>query len=300
MEIGRNSSKTVYLDIYGGSADATPTAVCKVNGNDPFTMTVDTDIAPEGVSQRFFTTVSMAHTQEDGPLLVTWQFDIDGVPVTKKDYFEVVTRYLTIAEVKAIVPGATTEQALDIESNVRNIIDSHTGQNFGHSVGVAEAYSDGGRSMKLPKRLISFTSVETQQYSYNPYAYRIVSDGWYLEQVTQSLQVIKEMPSDYSLDAGPVIITPYTSYWSAYRTGAKFAITGEWGYEYVPQKVKLAAKLLVDDYACNEVAYRDKYLESLKAADWRLQFSPESWYFTGNARADHLLSEYVILDWAVI
>ncbi len=79
-----------------------------------------------------------------------------------------------------------------------------------------------------------------------------------------------------------------------------FEITGDWGYKSVPAPVKEAARLLVNDYACSEQLYRDRYLESIKAADWRLQFSSRAWEYTGNVRADQLLSEYVILDWAVI
>jgi hypothetical protein len=100
---------------------------------------------------------------------------------------------------------------------------------------------------------------------------------------------------------GGVITAPgATGRATAWKDDYKFAIRGDWGYKSVPTAVQEAAKLLVNDYGCSEAVYRDRYLESIKAADWRLQFSSQAWEHTGNARADQLLSEFVLLDWAVV
>lgn len=100
---------------------------------------------------------------------------------------------------------------------------------------------------------------------------------------------------------GGVTVAPAASGRSTpWKNDYPFEITGDWGYKTVPANVKEAAKLLVNDYACMESAYRDRYLKSIRAADWRLEFSSQAWSSTGNARADLLLDEYVLLDWAVV
>ena len=100
---------------------------------------------------------------------------------------------------------------------------------------------------------------------------------------------------------GGVIVTPTASGGATkWKSDYPFEITGDWGYKRVPEPVREAARLLVNDYACSEQLYRDRYLESIKAADWRLQFSARAWDHTGNARADHLLAEFVLMDWWVI
>ena len=66
-------------------------------------------------------------------------------------------------------------------------------------------------------------------------------------------------------------------------------------------QVKEAAKLLVNDYACAEQTYRDRYLTSMTAADWRIQFHSGAFLKTGNVRADQLLRDFVLKGgWAVI
>lgn len=300
-EINRHTSKNVYLDIIGDTADQVPTATVTVNGElIGIELTVDATNPPDGVDQRYFVTLSMAYTQNDGPLKVTWEFTIDGIPVVKEDYFEVVTPYLTLKEIRKIRPNIAEEDAWELESIVRYTINSHTGQSFGKSNKTITVRSNGDRAIKLPERLMELTSVSNAVGTFNTAGFYIASDGWYLRAVQPSVLTYKQMPNDYSLDHGPVIQTPYTAYYDNFLTGDVFDIAGKWGYDSVPMQVRTAARLLADDFSCNEVAYRDKYLEAISASDWRLQLSPEAWAGTGNVRADHLLSEFVILDWAVV
>jgi len=89
--------------------------------------------------------------------------------------------------------------------------------------------------------------------------------------------------------------------WQEFKEGVIYPISGVWGYEAVPESVKEAARLLVNDYACADSQYRDRYLTSMTAADWRIQFNSGAFVRTGNVRADQLLSEYVTTrGWGVI
>lgn len=127
------------------------------------------------------------------------------------------------------------------------------------------------------------------------------SDDGYNPGYNGAGQLVDPTLTPVSARPGGVTVAPGSAGRSTpWKNDYPFEITGDWGYKTVPAAVKEAAKLLVNDYACSESAYRDRYLESIKAADWRLQFSSRAWEATGNARADYLLSEYVILDWAVI
>lgn len=114
-------------------------------------------------------------------------------------------------------------------------------------------------------------------------------------------QLVDPTLTPVSSRPGGITIAPGSSgHATPWKNDYPFEITGNWGYKTIPANVKEAAKILVNDYACGEIAYRDRYLESIKAADWRLQFSSRAWEYTGNVRADQLLAEYVLLDWAVI
>lgn len=238
---------------------------------------------------------------------VVWNFTIAGLP----DFFDetfsysVVTPYLTVREVKTIFPEASNEEAMEVEAVVRHVINAHTGQSFGFDRSktlTVEGHGEG--ALRLPERLVQLEGVSTLTDILNPLSAIITSDGWYLKKRWTDVVSTRTTDNTYFAEdprPGGIIYAPSLDGKAGqWREDYPFNITGDWGYKVMPTAVKEAARLLVNDYACSEVAYRDRYLESIKAADWRLQFSTRAWEYTGNVRADQLLSEYVILDWALI
>jgi hypothetical protein len=97
-----------------------------------------------------------------------------------------------------------------------------------------------------------------------------------------------------------VITVPWSTCAVEFNSYAKYTITGVFGWEFVPYEVVEAMKLLVNDYSCSENMYRDRYLQSISTADWKLIFASQVFEDTGNARADTLLNAYKVLYWAVI
>lgn len=290
MELWKETLNKVYLE---GESDWIVSATWKKNG-----------IYQGGLVTAFDDDrweAKLPFVPDEAKVDVAWTLGIPGSgSFIKTESYNVITPYLTMRELRKTAPNLDDEELVELESLVRHIIDAHTGQFFGKFTGEVVVPGDGNKSLKLPNRLLTLETVSTPEYTYNPYAYSIVSDGWYLQQNSASLMTIKQMPPDTSLDYGPIITTPYTAYYSGFRPGTKYLIQGTWGWESVPEPVKKAARLLVDDYACSDVAYRDKYLTMMKTSDWVLQFSSASWEYTGNVRADHLLAPYVLLDWAVV
>lgn len=304
-EIHKHTSQFIYLDVYGGAADALPAAVLTDSLGATRVLTVTQTVpAPTGIDQRYSVTLTMADTQSEGELFVSWTFAINSVQITKVDNFDVVTPYLTITEVKKVYPEATDAEAIEVEAAVRHIINAHTGQTFGFSTETISVEGHGERALRLPKRLVELTGVSTLTYILNPHAFAIVSDGWFIKKRWSDVIGTRLTDDEYfgedSRPAGIITAPSVSGTASRWKDDYPFDVTGDWGYKTVPYPVKEAARLLVNDYACSEIAYRDRYLESIKAADWRLQYSNRAWEYTGNVRADQLLSEYVILDWAII
>lgn len=254
---------------------------------------------------------------------VVWNFTIDGVAGSFDETYayEAVTPLLSKQEILRILDmDVADEDVWEVEAAVRHVIQAHTGQKFGFDKSKTLTVEGHGESaLRLPERLVNLEGISTLTAILNPLAAVIVSDGWYLKKGWSYEVTPIETTSlywtgdDYDGDAapgepgyekpshGPITVAPGAGgNATKWRDDYPFEITGDWGYKTVPPAVKEAAKLLVNDYACSEAAYRDRYLESIKAADWRLQFSSRAWESTGNARADFLLSEYVMMDWAVI
>jgi hypothetical protein len=264
--------------------------------------------------------VTLPYFQTEGDLAVKWNIIIPGSgPFVEIQDYSLVTPYLSKAQIKKIWPEATDEDVVDIETMVRRVINAHTGQSFGHSVKAVTVEGHGELMLKLPQRLIALNGLSTLTQVIDPNCAIIVSDGWYLKKNWGSVLSTMTNPSLYwsgfwainnaepnepgyeQASHGEVIEAPSTlPKPTEWKDDYPFTIAGEWGYKSVPEDVKAAAALLVNEYACGEVGYRDKYLKAMKAADWDIDFSSRSWEATGNVRADQLLSDFVIFDWALI
>lgn len=265
-------------------------------------------------------TLPYATSQTEATIRVVLRFNYQSVLHEPEKTVDVVTPYLEVHEIKDIIAGVTEDKARKVESAVRHIINAHCGQSFGYRkdhVVVVEAHGEG--ALRLPQRLVELKGLSTLTAVLNPLSAIVVSDGWYLKKGWSEEVSVIESDSTYwggsdvendvlagepgyeKTGHGHIIYAPTSGPKpTPWKDDYPFTITGDWGYKQVPLPVKEAASLLVSDYSCNEVAYRDKYLESITAADWRLQFNSRSWEYTGNVRADQLLSEFVLLDWAII
>lgn len=283
-------------------ADFTPpdnnslvTATVSVNGGTP----VDADVTVDGTKR----TITLPYLDGDGNAEVAWSYSVAGNDYVRKFNYEIVTPYLSIADVKSVVPEATDAQAIDIESGVRHLINAHTGQSFGGGVKTLTVEGNGEDGLHLPERLRAISGLSSLTAQLNTAGVIITSDGWYIKKKwldeLSSIETTQEYWGD-SRYGGVIVVPTADTRPQEWRRNYPFQITGLWGYDHVPEPVVQAARLLVADYSCMEAKYRDSYLESIKAADWRMQFNARSWENTGNVRADQLLSQYVLLNWLVI
>jgi hypothetical protein len=330
MELLRGTAPKVKF--YGPTPDTEiASATYSVNGVAPVTGTF-TPVANETSTWE----MQLPYISTDDNFVeVVWEFTIPGTTGTFSETFsyETVTPYLSKQEIKAIVgPDATDEEVWDVEAAVRHIINANTGQKFGFDRNkTLTVEGHGEQALRLPERLVVLTGLSTLTSNLDPQAAIITSDGWYLKKAwanelgprtTASVywgDYTNDNPFDNNIYSDPngdglspfvgplssrpggVIVAPGTSGRATpWKQDYPFDITGDWGYVSVPEPVRAAAKLLINDYACAEQAFRDRYLESMKAADWRLQFNSRAWESTGNVRADQLLSEFVMMDWAVV
>lgn len=301
MEIYRQRINTIYFeapsetDVVSASlslsADATPYPVT-VSGN--------------GAGTRI-RSAQVPYISDEGTLTVEWSWaggvlsptGYESTAVnTQIDTYEVVSPILTDTEIRVIHPQATDSEVIRIEKAVRHIINSHTGQRFGRFVGEFSVKGNGGSLLQLPGRLLSLTSVD----GISPVDRFIVeNDGWALRYYPWGVPPVKADAYGLHMHVGGVIHNPNNIKLGTFDAARSYKVAGAWGWDEVPSAVAEAAKLLVNDYACSDAQYRDRYLTSMTAADWRIQFNSGAFNQTGNVRADQLLSDYVLRrGWAVL
>lgn len=91
-----------------------------------------------------------------------------------------------------------------------------------------------------------------------------------------------DVKSDTFAGAGPV-----------FHKNVEWLIEGDWGYDVVPNVVREAALMLMEQYLCNEEVYRERYVTSMASADYRYTMSPAAFRSTGNAVVDYILQDFV-------
>lgn len=321
MEIFRQSINRVYFE-----APETTSVVSATVSLNEGTPVVISPVVGNGSSttQRY---IDIPFIGEEGSVCVEWSWTgsqltptglSSNVPVSQKDTYDVVTPILSEGELRAVLDDATDEELIVIEKAVRHVINSHTGQTFGLSVGPKVAIGTGESSLTLPDRLIKLNAFGVEgaanklydrtvypdgrpEYFLGNGIYDIAGGGWYINLLRNGNadMGIKNDHSDFVSMNGVIYSPKYMG--RGFADDIRYVVDGEWGYREVPEAVKEAAKLLVNDYASYDSTYRDRYLESLTSPDWRIQFHSGAFRQTGNVRADQLLSAYVLKrGWAVI
>ena len=295
-EIYRNSTQYVTLDIYGDQADATPTAICT---HDTLAQELVVN-GPETVNgaQRWTAELGLIHTQAIGPVLVQWDFTVNGIAAQKKEYFDVITPLVDLDDIRVeleLGTDVTDAQLVQHERRVRRIIEAACGQKFHQTTETIYATGRGDTELWLPKRALVLTDVSDTR-SMVPWAgYVIDNDGWSLKRTVGGYYY-----STVTVTAPIYAPFQYGGPYPKWPANVMWALTGDFGWYTVPQPVEEAALVLLEQRMCNQSAYRDNYLSSMKAADWRFDIAADAYVGTGNVVADQLLQEYVVSGAAVI
>lgn len=227
----------------------------------------------------------------DGQLKLSVGFTIDGETYTKNEYVGIVTPIISLKRIEEL--GVAPSECAQVELFVRSIIESYTGQSFGYKMGQEIVQGAGDDRLSLNSRLLALSSFTAGGIARQPTSYSVSADGWYVFSDGPQWLEIKEAPPDELLDyhvSGPIRVPAW--YRERFTDNVNYIIDGEWGYYSVPADVQAAAALLVNDYACPQAAYRDRYLNIVKSSDWTLEFNEQAWVATGNARADQILDKY--------
>lgn len=225
--------------------------------------------------------------------------DNQSYTVSKITPVNVVTPILTKREITEVWDTATDADTIMIEKAVRHIVQAYTGQEFGRFIGPYEVKGTNSTALLLPRRLLSIDTFNGVEFP--DAAYSIEADGYILRYKPWGVPPVKADYYGLHMHTGGVIHNPNNVKWHTFAENRYYTVNGHWGFESVPDGVKEAAKLLVNDYACADSQYRDRYLVSMTAADWRVQFYSGAYLRTGNVRADQLLSDYVVTrGWGII
>lgn len=244
---------------------------------------------------RFVIKLTYMETQYDGQLEFFWQ---GANNFSRRSAATVITPLLTLNEVKPLFKEIKGDSELqDLENSIRMTIESFTGQSFGLHKGTKLGQAVTPNFLKLPSKLVSLNSATPGLWVNDCY---LTESGLGLRLPTVSYIDIKQAPPEEYLTStvvGGVIRVP--NYIYSFKPDRYYPIVGEWGYTHIPEDVKEASKMLINDYACGESIYRERYLESVKS-EQSLTFNEMAFMGTGNVRVDQILEKYRKLTIGVV
>lgn len=245
---------------------------------------VDTD----GVHAGSTASLPYSITSMDGPFQIEWTYSVEGLPYTRVETHRVVTPLFKADDLAydTALNSLSADQVVRLESLVRKVIESYTGQTFGYRKGYVLALGRGDNYLALPERAISLDDT----------GFNSVAGGF----------IVRPKSNGSLVDPNIKVPAQEEAYYYGYpqngtfSSNATFKIYGEFGWTTVPQDVKEAALILAEDFSCDESMWRDRYIKSIRAADWRFDFNDGAFAGTGSLAADQLLAKYVRVRAVVI
>jgi hypothetical protein len=78
-----------------------------------------------------------------------------------------------------------------------------------------------------------------------------------------------------------------------FPNGWDYTVVVDAGWPVIPQDIKQAATLIMNDLKCNNIPYINSYIKDYKSDQFTLSFDPGVFKDTGNRIADKILSSYV-------
>jgi hypothetical protein len=315
QNITRNSQEKIYLNIYSDGvltpADGAVTvSVVDADGNGStlpgYGMITATVESEPGLYSIY---LNQSATNVNRVLQVIWSYVLNGLAGYHTDYYKVETTYADPSEIIDFLGFGSTpsdinyydpKELVSAEKLARTIIDGYTMQTFGRYYGTQEQVGIGSDSIELVEKMITLDKVyengilvvdNTVSPVYNTFGFpleisptgkaiRVVNTGWDVR---------------YDNQVDPTIL-----YYGRFRDHARYKFEGDIGYKYIPEDIKIAAMLLVNDIISNDFNWRNKYLKKVNLSEISFEMAGGAFNGTGNIAVDNILDLYRNLNIVVI
>lgn len=314
IEVSAGSVAEVFLTTYGVDGFPTaPSSTPTISIIDAETgATVETGsptlISSENVGEYSYKLLSSS-TSYDRVLKITWQYTISGKTTTIEEYLYVNTVYATVDEIISELGYSSNpsqpnyisyEKIASAERAARMIINTELGFSMNKKAKTAVAYGEGADVLILPERIISFEEIRENDelvIDTSP-AYNIFGFNVEITETNQALRVVPPNPGD-DIEEQETIDYIGLSY-GRFRNGFRYNIKGIFGWNYIPQEIKQATFLIVNDLLCSDSVWRTKYIKKIDANQMSVELSPRTYNGTGNAIADSLIQKFKMIQAVII
>lgn len=306
----------IYWNGDVGTPNALPTAKLYDVTNDPAVspainpvtvLETLTSVADENNPGSYTVYIPFQYTDRNRTLRLKWEYYIGEKYVSREDEVYVVTPYVDFNHVQDLGfsidssdPGYKSYKELVLaERYARKQIEQYTGQKFYLYDDVYTILGYDSDTLPLPAKiqdlhelyandiLLLDTINEIDNWNYNV---EITTTGY-------GIRVNRANMLDNTVYTANGMVPPSINDSSGiFRSDTQYKVQGRFGWERVPDDVELAGIELMRDYFAKDRTWRNKYIKNISTFDWDFEYTSEAYSGTGNAYADRLLADYVMVS----
>lgn len=225
-----------------------------------------------------------------GALHIIWK---DGTSIVKTEYYNVYMPLISAVDFFTAYPEHENEddKFVNYERRVRSIVEMYTGQKFGPYVNkTIKLQGEGGQTLELGLRVRNLYAV-SDSYGSDFTDYVEVAPGTsYFLQHRHAYRYYNNIKADVSAE--------YNRDFFTHRLD--FAITGDFGWPYVPADVSEAAAILLADEYTNAGDLRKHGFNEAQLGDFSYKLNADQWGTTGNTQVDLMLAPYVQINLGLV
>lgn len=302
-----NADSNPVVKVYDVTED--PAIDPAINAN---TVLVTLTAVPDELNPGTYTVnIPFQFTDRNRTLKLKWEYSIKTYPVVRYDDVYVVTPYIDFNHIEDV--GFSTDQTdpnyktyrelVAAERYARKQIENYTGQSFYLYDDVHVVYGYGSDVLPLPAKLHSLHEL----YANDILLVDTLNDvnNWsYVVKTTETgygIRVDRSQMLDNTVYVANGMIPPSIEDGvGIFKTNVPYRVQGRFGWDKVPDEVELATIELMKDYFAKDKTWRNKYISKISTFDWDFEYTDEAYSGTGNAYADRLLIDYVMVSKAEI
>jgi hypothetical protein len=264
-------------------------------------------VADENNPGTYVVYIPYAYTNRNRTLRLQWDYQVSGTNVSRSDEVYVVTPYVDFNHVQDL--GFSTDSSdpnyrsykelIRAERYARKQIEQYTGQKFHLYDDLYVVYGYGSDVLPLPAKINELHELyandtllldNIDKISNISYEVIIAESGY-------GIRIDRSSIVDNTVYVANGMIPPSIYDISgAFQTNVPYKVQGRFGWEKVPDAVELAAIELMKDYFAKDTVWRNKYIKNISTFDWDFEYTSEAYAGTGNAYADRLLADYVMVS----
>jgi hypothetical protein len=239
----------------------------------------------------YYAEVPWTITYANDILVLRWTYTLGGAGGTRVDTIEIVEPYLSVEDLYEVAPAGTSYDEIKMaEMYARYSIEAYCSQKFYPYASVAFAIGNDRDVLPLTKRIVAVDSISVNgEVVYDD----TTNDFGHPVEISDTNKAARLM-------VDPDDSIPGWNESTTFEGGVRYDVKGTFGWAAPPPAITAVAKLLANDFFCKESVWKNRFVTSISASDWRVVFNSEASRGTGNATADRILDPYCAINWIVI